>query len=324
MSTRPRGAGFDALLDRTVVASYSRLGYSLRSRGWRHSPLPRLDGRVVVLTGATSGIGMAAAEGLARLGARLWLVARDRQRGERAVSQISKRTANRDIHLAICDLGSLASVRRLAAELGEATPAVAALVNNAGVLVRERAISSDWIELTLATNVVGPFLLTALLCPLLAQGGRVVTVSSGGMYARRLDVQDLQSARGAFSGTAAYAHTKRMQVILSELWARRLQRRAVAVHAMHPGWVDTPGLRRSLPRFYRLARPLLRTPAQGADTVVWLTAAREPATSSAGFWLDRARRPTHLVPWTRESDQARRALWRAVAQLAGAGRALAA
>ena len=114
-----------------------------------------------------------------------------------------------------------------------------------------------------------------------------------------------------------YARTKRAQVILTELWAKRLAGTGVVVHAMHPGWVDTPGVASSLPRFHRLTGPLLRSPEQGADTIVWLGAAAEPGESSGGFWHDRRRRPTHRVPWTRETPEDRERLWRECERLTG-------
>jgi dehydrogenase/reductase SDR family member 12 len=114
-----------------------------------------------------------------------------------------------------------------------------------------------------------------------------------------------------------YARHKRAQVVLTELWAERLAERGVRVHSMHPGWVDTPGLERSLPRFRSALRPLLRTPEQGADTIVWLGAAPEPAESSGRFWHDRAERPTHLLPRTRETPEERRRLWGECIRLTG-------
>jgi dehydrogenase/reductase SDR family member 12 len=109
----------------------------------------------------------------------------------------------------------------------------------------ERAVSADGIELTLATNVVGPFLLTDLLFPLLENSApaRIVNVSSGGMYTQKINVDDLQSEHGRFDGPAVYARTKRAQVILTELWAEQLADSGVVVHVMHPGWSDTPGVR---------------------------------------------------------------------------------
>ena len=158
--------------------------------------------------------------------------------------------------------------------------------------------------------MIGPFLLTALLVPLLERTApaRIINVSSGGMYARGLKVDDPQS-RDGFDGPTAYARSKRAEVVLTEMWADRLKSTGVVVHAMHPGWVDTAGLQTSLPRFQRLSRPLLRSADEGADTIVWLAAAEEPAASSGGFWHDRRRRPTHLLPWTRETELERPLLW---------------
>ena len=193
------------------------------------------------------------------------------------------------------------------------------LVNNAGVLSPQRNLSADGIELTLATNVIGPFLLTNLLIGLLKDSApaRVINVSSGGMYTRGIRVEDLQNEQGRFDGAAAYARTKRAQVILTEIWAQRLAGTGVVVHAMHPGWADTPGVRSSLPSFYKATRPLLRTPAQGADTIVWLGAAIAPGQISGRFWHDRRERPTHLLPGTRETQCDRERLWEQCARLSG-------
>jgi len=248
-----------------------------------------------MVTGATSGLGLAAAEGFARLGATIWLVVRSEDRGERARAVIAERSGNHDVHVGLCDLSDLQSVRQFAERFAAQAEQLDVLVNNAGVLAASRALSPDGIELTFATNVLGPFLLTNLLLPLLEQSApaRIVNVSSGGMYTQRIRVDDLQSERREFDGPTAYARTKRAQVILTEIWAKRLDGRGVVVHAMHPGWADTPGVESSLPRFYRLTRPLLRTPEQGADTIVWLGAADEPTRSTGLFWQDRRPRPTH-------------------------------
>ncbi|HLH67276.1 MAG TPA: SDR family NAD(P)-dependent oxidoreductase [Solirubrobacteraceae bacterium] len=310
----------DTALDRTVIAGYTRLGYAVRSRRWDDAELSSLRGRVAAVTGASSGLGLAAAEGLAALGADVWLVVRDRARGERARELVARRSGSADVHLALCDLADLRSVRTFAERFAAWAERLDVLVNNAGVMCENRTLSPDGIELTLAVNVVGPFLLTSLLAPSLARSApsRIINVSSGGMYTKRLRVDDLQSRREPFSGAAAYAHAKRAQVVLTELWAERLRDAQVAVHAMHPGWADTPGVRDSLPRFHRLLGPLLRTPRQGADTIVWLAAAERPGRSSGLFWHDRRPRPTHLVPWTRESESEREALWQLCVSLSGA------
>lgn len=306
-------------MDRTVVAGYSSLGYRLRSRGWSASQLQRMEGKVVVITGATSGLGLAAAESFARLGAIVWLVARSAERGEQARARIAERSGTTAVHVGICDLSRMESVRQFVLAFQTEALRLDVLVNNAGILTDGRAHSADGVELTFATNVLGPFLLTNLLMELLEQSvpARIINVSSGGMYTHRIRSDDLQSERGRFDGVAAYARTKRAQVILTELWARRQAGCGVVVHSMHPGWSDTPGVRQSLPRFYKATRALLRTPAQGADTIAWLGAAAEPGRSSGQFWHDRRQRPTHLLPWTRETRQERERLWAECVRLSG-------
>ena len=144
-----------------------------------------------------------------------------------------------------------------------------------------------------------------------------MTVSSGGMYTGRIRVDDLQTERLEFDGAAVYARTKRAQVILTEMLGERLVGTGVVVHAMHPGWADTPGVQTSLPRFHTVTGPFLRSAEQGADTIVWLGAADEPARSTGGFWHDRRVRPTHRMPSTHETPEDRRALWDACERLSG-------
>jgi dehydrogenase/reductase SDR family protein 12 len=316
----------DAVLDRTVVVGYTSVGYRLRQHWWNPGDLRPMNGEVVLVTGATSGLGLAAAEGFARLGACVWLLARDPQRGEQARASVAKRSGAAEVHVGLCDLSDLGSVREFAASFRAQTPRLDVLVNNAGVLANERRLSADGIELTFATNVVGPFLLTNLLIPLLEQSApsRIVNVSSGGMYTQRIRVDDLQMDSANYDGTTAYARAKRAQVILTELWAERLQGSGVVVHAMHPGWADTPGVRASLPRFYTVTKPFLRTPEQGADTILWLGAAPKPAQSSGKFWHDRVARPTHLLPRTRETTADRERLWAECERLSGCGRSASA
>ncbi|HEU4975245.1 MAG TPA: SDR family NAD(P)-dependent oxidoreductase [Baekduia sp.] len=313
------GSLLDTILDRTVVPGYTSAGYRIRRHLWDAGDLRPMDGKTVLVTGATSGLGLAAAEGFARLGASVRLLARSEERGERARAAVVDATGNRGVRVCRCDVSDLRDVRDFAARFTAEEPRLDVLVNNAGVLPPERTVTADGNELALATNVLGPFLLTNLLIQLLTQSApaRVINVSSGGMYTQRLHVEDLQSATGKYDGTTVYARTKRAQVVLTELWARRLAGTGVVVHAMHPGWADTPGVASSLPRFHRLVGPLLRSTDEGADTIVWLGAAAEPGESSGGFWHDRRRRPTHRVPWTKESPEDRERLWRECERLTG-------
>lgn len=299
-----------AILDPTIVLSFDRTGYLVHRMTFVAGDLEvDLDGKVCVVTGANSGLGFEAAKALARRRGRVWLLCRDRGRGTAAVERIRRQTKNDDVHLAVVDLSSQRSVRAAVDRFADTH--VHVLVNNAGILPDTRTESADGIELTWATNVVGPFLLTHLLMPKLkaARGARVINVSSGGMYTQKLDLSDVQAERKAFDGVAQYALTKRAEVVLTELWAERLAGTKVTVNSMHPGWADTPGVRSSLPGFFKVMRRLLRSPAEGADTIVWLAVCPRIAGHSGRFWFDRQPRSTHYLPWTREDPADRERLW---------------
>jgi NAD(P)-dependent dehydrogenase (short-subunit alcohol dehydrogenase family) len=311
---------FDTVLDKTVVLSYTRLGYTLRQVTWDDNDLDvDMAGKVCLVTGATSGLGRATAEGLAHLGATVYMLARNEAKGKWVREGIVRRTANEKVHLEIADLSSLTSVREFGQGFQERESRLDVLINNAGALISERETSVEGFELSFATNVLGPFLLTRLLIPLLRASApsRIVNVSSGGMYTQKLDVADLQFEHKPYNGVIAYAQAKRAQMILTELWAERLDGTGVTVNAMHPGWADTPGVQSSLPTFRRLTKRSLRTPQQGADTILWLAAAQRPAGVSGRFWLDRRERGTHLLPGTQSSTRDRQRLWDECVRLSG-------
>ena len=308
----PGGPGLaralDAALDASVVGGFSRLGYLLRRGVERWGPPPGIPGANAVVVGASSGIGRAIAVGLAAAGAEVCLVGRDERRLAEAAAAADRarvagsagsagsggngrpaRTASVDVTDAVA---TGAFVRRLADEHDRLT----VLVHAAGNLLRRHTVVADGTEATVATHVLAPFRLTLLLAPLLrAGGGRIVTVSSGGMYLARLDVARLDPGPAAYDGRRAYALAKRAQVVLADLWADRLGG-DVASYAQHPGWVDTPGLASGLPGFTHLG-PLLRRPDEGADTAVWL-AAGGALPERRGFYHDRHRRSLHRLPAT--------------------------
>jgi NAD(P)-dependent dehydrogenase (short-subunit alcohol dehydrogenase family) len=305
----------DAALEFPVFTSFTRLGYDARSRLAHWAPLSsyRMDDQVVLVTGATSGLGMVAAEQFLRCGATVVLLGRDRAKTEGVAASLTASTGSDRVHSVVADMGDLGQVRAAAADVLARFERLDVLVHNAGALTADRRTAPSGIEATVASQVVGPFLLTTLLLPRLreAHPGRVITVSSGGMYASPLRVSDLQMGDD-YKGSEQYARAKRAQVTLNEMWAERVPANDVVFHAMHPGWADTPGVRESLPTFRKVVGPLLRTPAQGADTIVWLAADQgEPLSSSGGFWLDRHRRSIHKLPNTRSSDTParRQELW---------------
>jgi NAD(P)-dependent dehydrogenase (short-subunit alcohol dehydrogenase family) len=291
------------LLDRALLPGAAQF----TAAGYRAARLPpvidRLEGRTVVITGATSGIGAAAAVALARLGARLVLVGREAAKLDATRAALIADSGG-DIVVQQADLESVAEVRALAQRLLLTEPHIDVLINNAGALFAERALTAEGHERCFAVNLLAPYLLTEALLPKLRSSGtaqqpsRVVNVSSGGMYLQKLALDDLENAAGHYDGTKAYARAKRGLVALTVAWAEQLQAEPVVVHAMHPGWVDTPGVVRSLPRFHRTMKPWLRTPQQGADTVVWLAASPQSAKSRGDFWLDRRPHLTDVLPGT--------------------------
>ena len=313
----------DALLELTVVGSFSRIGPVVRRRIDRWTPPPPdvLAGRTVLVTGPTSGLGRQVTHELAALGARIVLVGRNEERLNAVRNALVARHGVDLYPVVVADMGSLASVRAAADHVLATESRLDVLIDNAGAIFPDRTIGPDGIEATLATLVVGPFTLIRDLLPLLHRtaGSRVIAVTSGGQYAQGLDLDDLQYSDGVYDGTRAYARAKRAQVSLIREWARRFGGAGIQFHSMHPGWARTPGLVEALPLFARLMGPLLRTPAEGTDTLVWLATATADKTDVAGgsLWLDRRTRPFDRLPTTRVSRLDRHRLWDLVVALTG-------
>jgi NAD(P)-dependent dehydrogenase (short-subunit alcohol dehydrogenase family) len=305
----------DTAIELPIVTSFTKLGYLARRRldGW--TPLDEYDltGKVIVLTGATSGLGQSAARTFAAAGATLVVVGRSDDRNAAVVDELASSTGNPNVSQVACDMGDLDQVRALADRVLTDHDRLDVLIHNAGALTADRHESPDGTEATIASQVVGPFLLTSLLLDRLAESApsRVITMSSGGMYAAGLTVDHLEMSADEYDGTQQYARAKRAQVTLNEMWAERCGDRGVWFHAMHPGWADTPGVEASLPGFRKVMGPLLRDADQGADTLVWLAADPEPLTHNGGFWLDRRLRSIHKLPTTKRSDtpERRDRLW---------------
>jgi len=311
----------DDLLEISVIGSYSRIGPAIRRRlfGWRPPPAGAFTGRTVAVTGPTSGLGLESATTFAALGARVVLIGRDAGRLDRLADELAAMHGEHRFPVVVADLGSLAAARAAAARIVATEERLDVLVDNAGAMFPDRTDTADGIEASLAVLAVGPFVLTAGLLPLLraTRAARVIAVTSGGMYAQRLDLDDLQSRRGPYSGPRAYARAKRAQVVLVREWSRRLAGSGITFSAMHPGWVDTPGIAASLPGFHGLMQPLLRNPADGVDTIVWLATKPDPNETDGRLHLDRRVRPFDRLPATRQTPAERRRLWELVVGLAG-------
>jgi NAD(P)-dependent dehydrogenase (short-subunit alcohol dehydrogenase family) len=311
----------DGLLELAIVPSFSAIGARVRRRlwAWRDPAPDALAGRTALVTGATGGLGRATAESFAALGARVLLVGRDAARLEELRVTLIEEHGEDRFPAFVADMASLASVRSAVDAITTSEPALDIVVDNAGAIYPERTASVDGIESSLALMAIGPFALVAGLMPLLRRSSdaRVIAVTSGGMYSQPLDVDDLDGATVAYGGPRFYARAKRAQVALIREWARRTAGSNVSFASMHPGWARTPGLTDSLPGFDRAMGPILRTAAEGIDTVVWLATVPRNDVLSGGLYLDRRPRPFDRAPWTRLAAADRRRLWELVVARSG-------
>lgn len=280
------------------LRSFSALGFQRRSAEWEELE-PDFSGQRWLVTGATGGIGRALALSANRSGATVMVLARDT--GKLEALRDDARHPDR-IRPVPVDMASVAEVRALPDNAEIAAGTIDVLVNNVGVLLNDFETSDEGLEKSFATNLLGPFLLTERLHEndRLAADGIVVNVSSGGMYGTSLKLGAMDCRdENDYDGMAAYAMHKRAQIELARYWNLQWQGRP-PVHVMHPGWVDTEGVRTALPGFRSALKGILRNAEQGADTILWL-ADRRPEPVEEGIWLDRELQPKHEFAFTRRS-----------------------
>lgn len=301
----------DAVLEALVIPGFTAPGFAIRRRlfGWTDLEDLRMDGRVVLLTGGTSGIGLEAATQLASMGARVRSISRSAERAETAAEEIRATSGNDDVIIEQCDLSRPEQVEAYAERFRSEHDRLDALVHVAGAYFDEYTETPDGIEANAAIYVIGPFVLTEALAPLIkaSTGPRIVTVSTGGAYTQKLDVDRLEADPDGYRPLAAYARVKRAEIALTHQWAQRFPH--AAVHAMQPGWTKTGLVAEGLPRFRAVLGPILRSTRQAADTLVYLVVHDEPTHSTGQLWRDRRRRWEHRVPWIRHTDEDERRLW---------------
>ncbi|XP_049432916.1 DHRS-12_like_SDR_c-like domain-containing protein [Epinephelus fuscoguttatus] len=260
-------------------------------------------GRSFMITGANSGIGKATAMAIAKKGGTIHMVCRNKDKAEEARADIVKETGNKEVYVHILDLSETKKVWEFAEAFKRKYKTLNVLINNAGSIMSQREVNAEGLEKSFATNVLGVYILTKSLIPLLEKSTdpRVITVSSGGMLVQKLRTGNLQSDRGRYDGTMVYAQHKRQQVVMTE----QLAKAHTNIHfsVMHPGWVDTPAVANAMPDFHSSMKDSLRAPEQGADTVVWLAVSEAAATNPSGrFYQDRKMVSTHLpLAWTHSS-----------------------
>ncbi len=306
----------DATLEGVVLLGYPRPGFAIRRRlfDWAEASAVDCSGRTMVVTGATGGLGLETAAQLAAQGAEVVLVGRSDERLESARSVVADRVVGSKLLVERADLSDLDEVAELGERLVDRHETIDAVVHNAGALNLTRFESAQEHESTFATMVLGPQLLTHLLAgPLDAAAGRVIWVTSGGMYTTAIELGDLESTT-SYVGSKVYARAKRMQVDLMTEWAGRHEG-PTSFHATHPGWADTPGVQSSLPTFARVLGPILRSPAEGVDTTVWVAGGEEAGHTTGVLWFDRRPRSLRRLPNTITSPVDRQRLWDRVEEM---------
>lgn len=282
---------------------FSATGFQCRASQWPDWS-PDFTGQTWLVTGASGGIGRAIALAANRHGARVLAVARSESKLKALKAEAPAPTRLVPIK---ADLSLIARVRSLSEARPVATRPIDVLVNNVGVLLNDHQMTDEGLEQSFATNLLGPFVMTEALIRAgrLADDGLVVGVSSGGMYGSPLQLEAMnESDPTAFDGMAAYAMHKRAMVTLTQAWNAEWQGTPKAC-VMHPGWVDTDGVRTALPVFRRVLKTLLRDAEQGADTVLWLADQRPEELAEAGIWLDREPQPEHEFAFTRKTPHGR-------------------
>jgi NAD(P)-dependent dehydrogenase (short-subunit alcohol dehydrogenase family) len=278
-----------------------------------------MAGKFVLVTGGTGGIGRATAIGLAALGARVGITGRDQARTEAAAAGIRAAPGSPAVDAFAADLSAQAGVRRLAARVLDAYPRLDVLVNNVGGFWAHRHVTADGLERTFALNHLAPFLLTNLLLDRLTASApaRIVTVSSAAHAQGRLDFDDLQSERN-YSGQQAYSQSKLANVMFTYELARRLAGTGVTATAAHPGVVatsfGTEDQAAHLGIMIRVARPFMKTPAQGALTTVYLASSPQAEGVTGQYFAHR--KPKASTKASYDTAAAAR-LWQASADLTG-------
>lgn len=301
---------------------YGQAGYARKAKSWSNPTLDGLDlrGQVYLVTGANAGIGYAATRQLLSRGASVHMLCRNGPRGQAAQAELFRSTlvAPDQLVLHLVDVSDFAQVRAFATTFATTNLTLDGVVHNAGVLMKTESQNAAGDEVTVATMLGGTQVLVSLMLPLLLEnprGGRIVNVTSAGQYNVGLETSDLNGQKRSgkkYDGTLAYAIVKRQQMALTEHWAHVLRDSNVLVHAMHPGWSESPGLKRSMPDFHAQNKSMFRSADEGADTITYLLASpvAELGTKNGLLWFDREPVRKHMpLACTTYSLSERTKLW---------------
>jgi len=287
-----------------------------------------LEGKNIVITGANKGLGRAAADALAKMNANIHLFCRNEVRGETARKEIQEISQNPNIYLHVVDVSNFGNVKDYMRNIfpSKNVEKVDVLINNAGVMTKERTLTEEGKESSMATMIGGTYLLTSLMLPYLNKSdtvARVINVSSGGAYTAKCSPVDLDcNFLRRYDGTLAYAINKRVQIIVTEIMKEKYNKIdkncKVIFNSMHPGWCATDALKTAMPEFYEEQKRTLRTEEEGADCIVWMTSSKifeekDDEKNNGKFWFDRrAVRTNFPFSGTDLNENDRALLWQSI------------
>lgn len=281
------------------TGSYSKIGYYLRRVFWR-----RLRGdyhsQTWVVVGGSEGIGGSAVRSAVAGGARVIVIARDPRKIEGFMATLE---GPGQVVPEVADFSLKAQVWACADRLQAQGLKIDVLINNVGIQKRDQIITAEGLETSFATNILSHYIFTRELLQrgLLKPTATVIEVSSGGMYNHPMVVPDLNITGAGYLGVRAYGLSKRAQVMLTQHWRQTQGDGGRRFYVMHPGWVDTAAVGRSMPRFRAMLKSVLRRHHMGADTIVWLADRRPDQRSDESIWFDRKERTAHIFPRTRKT-----------------------
>ncbi len=302
------GKLLDKILDSSVFFSFDTTGFKRHQKDFEPDDQAlNMKGHNILITGGTSGIGLAALREFYIREASQLVIARNKDKATSNISKFYKSTDKVKVDLLTADMAAYHEV--IEAMENRSLRPFNTLVFNAGGMPSSKTLNAFGYENIFASQVIGHYVLFRWLMErnLLAPGCRIIWVSSGGMYLKKLELEDLNYVQADYDKVGAYANAKRAQVIVSEEMARRYSDKGWIFSCMHPGWVDTDAVKEALPDFYRRTRERLRSPDEGADTIVWLASVQR-ILSNGKFWFDRKIRGVYPFFWTKEKPEVRERL----------------
>jgi retinol dehydrogenase 14 len=278
-----------------------------------------MNGKTVLITGGTGGIGRAAAAGLASMGARVGITGRDRGRADEAAAAISRQSGGARVDVFVADMSSQTEVRRLAGEVLATYPRLDVLLNNVGGFWSHRHVTADGLERTFALNHLAPFLLTSLLLDRLIDSApaRIVTVASAAQSMGTINFDDLMGER-KYSGQQAYNQSKLANVMFTYELAKQLEGSGVTATVLHPGMTNTAfsaeDPSRAFAPLVAVMRPFMKSPARGAETPIYLASSLEAEGVSGRYFANRKAKDSNRSSYDAEATAR---LWRVSADLVG-------